>query len=74
MRCIFCLGNNNGTIDFLADDNTLIKCHDFVFESQCYFGSAKIHFQEKQEEENNQIILEYPSKIIRLLISKIYLI
>jgi len=58
---LFNNGDNNGSVELIADDNIVIKCHDFVFKSQCGFIN-----------DNNHIKLMYSSRIIILAVSKMY--
>ncbi len=82
---LFNNGDNNGTVVLLSGDGQIIRCHDFVFESQCAFGQAKMHFdshistESKWNSEINNSIqpnysvqLNYSAKIIRLILSKMY--
>ena len=69
---LFNNGDNDGTINFIAIDNTVIKCHEFVFRSISAFGEAKINFESNQKQNNHNIELKYSAKIIRFAVSKMY--
>jgi len=66
---LFNNGDNDGDIVINCDDNIKIKCHSFIFKRQCLFALASYHFNEGKI---NTFDLTYSSKLIRMLISKMY--
>ncbi|XWV25817.1 putative orfan [Tupanvirus soda lake] len=44
---LFNNGENNGTIIIYSNEGTEIKCHDFVFQTQCEYGLVKNRFEEQ---------------------------
>jgi hypothetical protein len=77
MLNLFNNGDNNGTIILTAEDNSIIKCHDFVFESQCNYIKAKFDPEPKEKcdsdpRSNDRISLNYPAKAIQQVLSKMY--
>jgi hypothetical protein len=70
---LFNNGQNDGTIEIISSENTCIKCHDFVFEKQCDLGRSKSRFEKNNGQSNvNTITLNYSTKVITLIISKMY--
>lgn len=71
LKSLFNNGDNDGNTIIVSDDGKEIKCHSFILKKQCDFAKGLCHFVTKKENKR-RINLQYPEKIIKLVLHKMY--
>lgn len=70
---LFNNGLNDGTIEFITNNGSIVKCHDFVFRTQCDYGRIVMAYQTIISGASKQISLtDYSQKIVCAIISRMY--
>lgn len=71
LRDLFKDGENDGDITLKCADQVTIKCHSLILKSQSDYFKGLIDFY-KDKGDKKEFMIDYPSKIVRIMINKLY--